>query len=113
MDTWTVYLKGPDRSNPAERNNGNRDDFRHVLFAGTLSRTQSCAFLLFLCHTAGVLAPDVADIQEYYARVCVCALSHSVLKALRCVVDSRRTPTVLIICVKQREGERGGKPAFQ
>lgn len=37
--------------------------------------------------------------------VCVCVLTHSVLKALLCVFDSQRTPTVLIICGKQREEE--------
>lgn len=75
------------------------------------AQAQFYRFLLFPCHAAGVLAPNVAGIQEYC--VCVRAFTHSVLKALWCVFDSRRTPTVLIICVRQREREGGRKLAFQ
>lgn len=49
----------------------------HVLVSRlSENKAQSYGLLLFLCHTAGVLAPNVEDIQEYYARVCVCVCAH-------------------------------------
>lgn len=70
----------------------------HV-FASRLTgaKAQSYGFLLFLCHTAGVLAPNVEDTQEYYARVfvcvCVCMCAHplSVKSSVVCVWQSENT----------------------
>lgn len=69
------------------------------------AQTQSYGFLLFPCHAAGVLAPNVADIQEYCVceGVCACTLTHSLLKALWCVFDSQNTHRSHYLC----EAERG------
>lgn len=71
------------------------------------AQAQSYGFLLFPCHAAGVLAPNVADIQEY----CVCARTLNPLTVKSSgVCLTVRTPTVLIICVRWG---KGGGVAFQ
>lgn len=80
----------------------------HV-FASRLSgaKAQSYGFLPFLCHTAGVLAPNVEDTQEYYARVCVCVRAHPLgVKSCGVYLTVREHPP-FSLSVESRERERG------